>query len=246
MVRGLYTAGSGMMYQQHRMAVIANNLANTSTVGYKRDIACARARPERLIFRVPGKQHTGSLGTRVIVDDISVDTATASLKMTGRPTDLAISGPGYFIVDTPGGPRFTRAGNFCLNNRGELVTEDGYHVRGDSGVLATGTTQMRVSNDGSVVAGGEMLGRILVAEIPGRYLVKQGDSLFRLLPGGQATIMEQHRVRLNQGYLEESNVNPVREMVGLIEVNRAYEANQRVIRMVDDSLEKLIAQAGNA
>ena len=142
MIRGLYTGASGMLSEMARTDIIANNLANVNTLGFKKDRTIFRAFPEMNIHRVDDpvqvglnrvidpKPFIGMLGTGVMVDEVNIDFSQGAIKTTSNPLDVAIKGEGFFQVQTPEGIRFTRDGNFSLNRDGYLVTKDGHYVLG--------------------------------------------------------------------------------------------------------------------
>ena len=198
MWRGLYTAAAGMMTQENRTGVIANNLANANTTGYKRDRALdAEFRPmliRRINDDMPIKvtdfkgfsldrrpPAVGTLGLGSYTD--AVDHAPGNFMTTGNPLDLAISGNGFFVIDTPEGPRYTRNGNFYRAVNGDLVNSDGRAVLSRQGRpinIPENAANIMVTAEGGVYADGAQLGMLGFVEFDGdpRALLKQGDSLF--------------------------------------------------------------------
>ncbi|TVR54973.1 MAG: flagellar basal-body rod protein FlgF [Spirochaetaceae bacterium] len=281
MVRGMYTAASGMTAQQHRLDALTNNLANVDTTGFKRDQAVYKAFPELLlrrmsddgVLRIPYRAQmpwgsidkapvVGRLGTGVELNEIYTVFEQGSFKESGNPFDLALEGHGFFVVETPTGERLTRNGSFHVDPSGYLVTKDGFPVLGEEGRIRVTMNNFVVDEDGRVFANDVYrdpdrlvsmienqwdetveLDRLRLVEVPNdRYLEKQGSSLWRTTwDSGDAEIaVEGFRPRVHQGFLETANVNPVTEMVEMIEVNRAYEANQKVIQTQDATTGKLI------
>lgn len=250
----LQVARTGLEAQDARMRVIANNLANVGTTGFKRD----RANFATLAYqdaRTPGQQSSGetayatglNLGTGVSVQSTSQIMTQGSLEMTGNAYDVALDGDGYFQVAMPGGKTgYTRAGNFSLSAEGQLVTQQGYAVQ-PAITVPTGTSSVSIAPDGTVSAqvAGEAapteLGQIQVARfanpaglqaVGDNFLVETAASgAAELGPGG-----EDGRGNVRQSMLESSNVNIVEELVDMIECQRAYEISSKMIAAVDDML----------
>ena len=225
MERGLYIAASGMLSEMVRQDQLANDLANTSTPGYKADRASQRSFGELLLRNQATGQSVGSLGLGSRIDSITTDLTPGPIRETGEPLDLAIVGDGFFGVRTPQGLRFTRNGQFTVSPRGTLVTAAGDEVMGRGG------GPVRVGADGKLNAADVGLFQV-------NNPVKVGESLFAGAQGGQAD----GRVRV--GALEGSAADPSRTMVDLIASFRAFESGQRVIRTIDDTLAKAANQVG--
>lgn len=249
MIRGLYTAASGMLSEMARTDVISNNLANINTAGYKKDRAIFRTFPEMDINRIddpiavsPGEKidprpFIGILGTGVLLDEINTDISQGPIKNTSNPLDLALAGQGFFAVQTPGGIRYTRDGSFTRDERGYLVTAEGYNVLGQNGpIYLPDGDEITINERGDVYSGGNLMDRLQVVDfLNQRQILKQGDNLFTT---NQQPVPANPRVV--QGALEESNVNPVGEMVNLITAFRAYEATSKVVMANDDTLGKAV------
>ncbi len=250
MVRGLYTACSGMLLQMAKQDVIANNLANANTPGFKKQITIATAFPGMAVSRLgetkekEGRNEPvppaaiGWLGTGAAVRQISTDYSQGAMQKTDNPTDLAIAGKGFFVIETPQGERYTRNGSFRLNSEGIITTEQGYPVLGRSGPITVGDQQFTVDEKGNVVAGDSVVDTLRIVTVSdGSRLVRLGDDLYAD-PENNAQDAPQPQVL--QGYLELSNVVAVKEMVEMITALRAYEANQKVIQAHDQTLDSLI------
>jgi flagellar basal-body rod protein FlgF len=255
LIRGLYTGCSGMMAQLARQDVIANNLANVSTPGFKKDVTAVQAFPQMRIRRIgdiptrgmahpPGPPLVGTLGTGAAIAEIATDYSTGNLQKTENSLDLALRSDGYFVVETPEGERYTRNGAFKLNDEGLLTTDQGYPVLGSAGpIQLDGEGELAVDLQGNVMLGTELVDtlRIVRFEDP-RSLVKIGDNLFE--SGGQED-EDVLNPSVMQGFLETSNVNAVREMVELITVVRAYEANQKIVQAEDQMLDAAVNRVGS-
>jgi flagellar basal-body rod protein FlgG len=278
MIRGWFTAASGMRAQQWRLDAVANNLANADTDGYKRDQASFKAFPELLLRRMNDDgvyTHPffffyvapiiGTLGTGVELNELFVSFEQGALKESGNDFDLALDGKGFFAVSTPWGERYTRNGSFHLGKEGFLETKEGYPVLGENGYIRVHANNFKVDNDGTVWINAEyaddpsvmvsrqdntwgqtvLLDTLKIVEFEvERYLEKRGSSLYVDTETSRpAMIMEPgRRPKVIQGFTEAANVEPVREMVQMIEINRAYEANQKVIQTHDSMLGVLINQ----
>lgn len=250
----LQVARTGLEAQDARMRVIANNLANVGTTGFKRD----RANFATLAYqdaRVAGQRSSGetayatglNLGTGVSVQSTTQIVTQGALNTTGNALDLALDGDGYFQVELPGGQLgYTRAGNFTRSAEGQLVTSQGYAVQ-PAITIPEGAGSITVSPDGTVsvtVAGDAApteLGQLQVASfanpaglqaVGDNFLVETGASgAAQLAPGGEGG-----RGKIQQGMLEASNVNIVEELVDMIECQRAYEISSKMVSAVDEML----------
>ena len=279
MVRGWYTAVSGMRAQQWRLDSVANNLANVDTDGYKVEQPAFRAFPELLLRRMKDDGQyphpfgsgdaapiIGKLGTGVEFNEIYVYFGQGALKETHSDFDVALDGKGFFAISTPYGERYTRNGSFFLGKEGYLLTKEGYQVLGENGPIMVKANNFQIDRDGRIWINAEyddgdpnmlvsresntwdepvLLDTLKIVDFDfDRYLKKQGTSLYYATEySGPAMIMEEeNRPTVWQGFMEAANVEPVREMVQMIEVNRAYEANQKVIQAHDSMLGVLINQ----
>ena len=254
MIRGWYTGASGMNAQQNRLDTIANNLANVDTAGYKRDITVSKSFPELLLRRTnaDGVYETpfgsadaapiiGKLGLGVETNENYTDFTQGSFRATSTNTDFAFGGKGFFSVMTPQGERYTRDGNFLIGKEGILETKEGYPVLGENGYIRVENDKFKVNEDGIIYAAdtNEVIDRFKTVRFDNeRYLKKTGQNLYKDTDiSGPAHIAEgKERPRFLQGYVETSNVNVVNEMVRMIEVNRAYEANQKSIASEDSMM----------
>ncbi len=250
----MHIARTGLDAQDMRMRVISNNLANVNTTGYKKD----RAAFETLAYQVvttPGapstaetKYATGlNLGTGVRVQGTERIDTQGSLSTTGNSLDMALDGNGYFQVQMPGGTLgYTRAGNFSRSAEGLLVTSEGYQVQ--PGItVPEGATAITVGTDGTVSAtvpgqtAPNQIGQIQVASFPNAAgLLAAGDNYLTETDASGAANLgiagEDGRGNIRQGMLEASNVNVVEELVDMIETQRAYEVNSKMISASDDML----------
>jgi flagellar basal-body rod protein FlgG len=226
MERGLYIAASGMLSETVRQDQIANDLANASTPGYKADRSVQRSFGQLLLSNRATGQPIGALGLGVQIGRTVTDLAPGPVKDTGEPLDFAIEGTGFFAVRTAQGVRYTRNGQFSVSPRGTLVTSLGDEVLGKGGGA------VRVGANGKVNTGS-----IATFEVPAAR--KVGDGMFTGTPAGAGA------GTLRSGALEGSGVDPTRTMVDMIGSFRAFESGQKVIRTIDETLEKAAGQVGS-
>ena len=222
---GLYIAAQGMLAEQVRQDQLANDLANSSTPGYKPDRSTQRSFGDLLLSNQSTGQMIGPLSTGVTINQIVTDTTPVGLHQTGQPLDFAIAGDGYFAVRTPAGVRYTRDGQFSSNAQGLLVDAQGNPVLSQSGATIT------VGAKGTVPA--SALG---VYNVTG--VTKQGYNYFTGTAGGKAT------GTVKQGELEQSGVDPIQTMVDMMGSLRAYEAGQKTIQTIDETLQKASTEVG--
>ena len=250
----LHVARTGLDAQSFRMQVVANNLANVNTTGFKRD----RANFETLSYQImtaPGapssaqnRYATGlNLGTGVSIEGTTRIDTGGPMQTTGNGLDIAINGAGYFQIEMPDGRTgYTRAGNFTRNGEGVLVTSDGKPVMPQI-QIPEDATSVTIGDDGTVTAsvpGGDgltELGRIEIARfVNPAGLQAIGDNMLVETQASGApqvgTPGEDGRGTLRSGMLEGSNVNVVEELVDMIETQRAYEVNSKMIQASDEML----------
>jgi flagellar basal-body rod protein FlgG len=237
-------AGTGMLTAQKTMDVITNNVTNVETVGYKGDKMLSQTFASMLIERIHdpsviATREVGPLEPGVHIDRIVTSFTQGAFDGSERDTDLALAGAGWFVVDTPEGERYTRAGNFFVNPEGYLTNVDGHYVVGQSGgPIQVGTDEFVVSEDGAIQVEGVTVGALrLVTFDDDSKLRKQGDNLYYNHEGAQeierGCIVKQH-------YLEMSNVDVGATMVDMMVTYRLYEANQRILQMTDETLGKAV------
>ncbi|MGI6148863.1 MAG: flagellar basal-body rod protein FlgF [Firmicutes bacterium] len=242
MLRGLYTAASGMLVQTARMDMLSNNLANVDTAGFQRQAPHIYAFPEMLISRVHNGTSVpiGRLGTGAAVNGDRSSFLPGALRSTGNPLDAALVGPGFFAVETPEGPRYTRDGRFTTNASGWLVTLDGHRVRGERGPILINGTDVVIDGTGQVLVDGRFVDKLLVVEFTDRDgLLRRGANLYEATPEAGPPFRYRDTTVV-QGAVEMANVNVIREMVNLISVQRAYEANAKVVQAYDETLGKAV------
>lgn len=250
MIRGLYTGAAGMLAAQTQSDILADNVANVRTPGYKEEDGAVKAFPDMLIERtaltngVSENTLIGSMGTGVVVDSVARMNVQGALQTTDLPTDLALTSPGFFAVQTPEGERYTRNGHFQLSANGTLQTADGFSLLGENGPIGPLGDTFMVSAEGTVSDQGQVIDRLRTVEIPQETLVREGQSLYSSSQPGQIQNAALGTVQIRQGAIEGSNVDIPGQMTKMITVMRAYEANQKVIQTLDSTLEKAVNEVG--
>ena len=248
LLRGLYTGATGMLVGLHQMDVVANNLANASTPGFRSSDTIQRAFPSLLIERVertgPGmgvqRATLGELGIGVTIDGTYTNFTAGALRQTDNPLDVALLEPdAFFTIATGAGQRYTRDGSFQLNANRELVNSSGHQVLGSRGPIHIDGTKVIIDGDGFVYVDDILVDRLLITSFAApEVLPREAGQYFVAVPEAGAFTPAEFTVA--QGQLEQSNVNIVRELVKMINVQRAYEANQKAVKATDETLGKLV------
>ncbi len=256
MVKGLYTAYTGMINQEHRMDVITNNLANANTNGYKKEGATSQSFDDVLAYKIKDVTEGYHLAKRIGVNNPGVkigegytDFSQGPLKTTANTFDLALTDKGFFAIEYTNkagetSVKYTRDGNFTLTQEGVLVTQDGDQVLGTDGKQIKIDTQAEtvIDTSGNIVQNGQIVGTIQVTDFADyNYLEHYGENYFQPIEGAQET---EAPAQIYAGYLETSNISVVTEMVNMISIQRAYESNQKVITTYDSTLEIAANQLG--
>ena len=256
MLKGLYVAHTGMVNEQNRMDILTNNLANASTVGYKKEGSTSQSFSDLLAVKIKdasiGEMNVQRLGFNqpgVKIGENYTDFTQGSFRITDNTYDLALSGEGFFALEftNKAGETttlYTRAGQFTLNKDGELVNQDGDFVLDTQNrhILLDTLKDASIDQSGRIYQDGIQVAQIQVVDFENYdYLQKYGETYYRPIEGAQMTAAD---VQVNSGYLEMSNVSTVMEMVNLISVTRAYESNQKIIQTYDQSLDIAVNQLG--
>ena len=248
MVRGLFTAYTGMANEQKRLDIIANNLANAATVGYKEENVTNQAFDDVLTIKIRDNSEAfvdrpiGRMSLGVKIGEAYTSYTQGSLRQTGNPYHMALEGEGFFtmsVTNREGNAdiKYTRNGTFTMTRDGHIVDADGNHLMGESGevIIPTDAVNVVVDATGGIYADGNYVDTLLIAGFEDYdYLLKSGDTMFETVEGALVIPATAH---VNQGYTEQSNVNVISEMVDMISVTRAYEANQKVIQSIDQTLD---------
>lgn len=253
MVRGLYTAWTGMYNEQKRLDVIANNIANAATTGYKQEGVTSRAFEDMLAIKVRdysvrNDEYIGNMSLGVKVGEIYTNHNQGSLRVTDNTFDMALDGKGFFtirVTDAAGNDhiRYTRAGNFTITQEGYVTDADGNHVQSESGDLIVPTNaQIVIDKNGNIYANEALVDRITITDFEDyNYLKKYADTMYEPVEGA---VEVETKASVLQGCLEQSNINVVREMTQMINITRAYEANQKIVQAMDKTLDQAVNSVG--
>lgn len=242
MDNAIYVGLSRQMVLRREMDIIANNIANQDTNGFKVELLMQKTDPAEPAVTLGGPRPVKF----VAADGVARDFGQGAMVKTGGPFDMAIEGQGFFQVQTPGGPRFTRDGRFTVDNNGRLVTQAGQAVLDESGgeiTIDPEKGQVMLGPDGSMSQGNERVGKVgMFAFANPAVLEKAGDNLFRNGSNQQPTKSE--TATLRQGFLESSNVKPVLEITRMVEVSRAYEQTTRMMDSEADLSRRAVDRLG--
>lgn len=255
MVRGLYTAYTGMVNEQKRLDIISNNLANASTIGYKEDNVTSQSFDNLMTLKIKDaseayiRRPVGTMNMGVKLGEVYTDHSQGSLRSTGNTFDLALEGNGFFAISVANRngeatTRYTRNGSFTLSGDGTLVDKDGNAVLGSGGEikLPTDASEITVDASGNVYADGVYVSQLDIVDFEDYdYLSKVGDTMYEPVEGAS---MKEATGLVNQGYTEQSNVNSVAEMVEMITITRTYEANSKVMKAMDSQLDLAVNSVG--
>ena len=247
-----------------RLDVLANNLANADTTGYKKEGTTSRTFADEMSLRLKDSSNAympkklGDITYGVHLGQVYTDYSTGSFKVTDNTTDFAIDGNGFFAIaftDKQGNTsvKYTRDGSFTVNTEGYLVTKDGDYVLNATGAMNGDPSRnnfiqvdpnetVTVNKMGYVIQNDQVVGTLGVVDVDNYdYLEKYGENMYNLLDGGNRIATD---AKVEQGVLETSNVNVVNEMVNMITIQRAYEANQKVITSIDSTLDRAVNNVG--
>lgn len=218
-LRGIESTAHSLSYYQRLQEVTAHNLANARTDAFKASRLTAHLQE--------GSDHA--------VPVESTDWSQGTLRETGRSLDLALEGPGFFVVKTPGGERLLRGGSLRLDGMGRLTDQAGHSLVGVDGPVVVTGADMEVHEDGTVVVDGSLAGRLRVVSVADpSTLTKEESGLFA--PSGATRPVSEGGTRVLQGRIEEANLDPVLSMVELIGIHRAYAANITALKVMDGAL----------
>jgi flagellar basal-body rod protein FlgF/flagellar basal-body rod protein FlgG len=227
------------MSRTQALDAIANNLANASTVGFRAEhnvfssLLAAADDPPISDLNQAANSYGILTGTRL-------DLSQGAMEKTGNNLDLAIEGPGFFVVQTPNGPLYTRDGSFQVSSKGQLTSASGDPVMGDKGIITLVGGPISIGLDGTISSNGAIAGKLKMVDFPaGTPLKSMGNTYYSAPP---ATEMAVTGSNLRQGMLESSNVNPVSGMVELITAQRSAEMMQRALSMFNSEMDKTATQ----
>ncbi len=255
MFKGLYTAYTGMINEQHRMDTLTNNLANATTVGYKKEGSTSQSFDTVLAYKVKDASEAPNIPRRIGFNNPGVkigenytDYTQGSFRITDNTYDLALSGDGFFAIEFTNkagetSTKYTRDGSFTLTQEGYLVTKDGDFVMGENGHIQLDPTKdAKIDSKGIIYQNDAQVAKIQIVDFEDyNYLEKYGENLYNAVEGATYQTAD---TKVYSGYLEMSNVQTVTEMVDLIAITRQYEANQKIIKAYDETMEIAATQIG--
>lgn len=258
MVKGLYTAYTGLVNQQNRLDVLTNNLANSATTGYKKEGTTTTTFGETLAIKIKDTsdyglpKKLGEITPGVKIGEVYTDFAQGPFRVTDNVYDVALDGDGFFAISFTNKAgetsiKYSRDGGFTVNTNGYLVTKDGDFVLNQEGALNSNpgeesfirvdpNVELVIDEQGYLFQNNQQIGQLGIVDVVDyNYIEKYGENMYQLVDGGQVQDSEAKAV---QGALEMSNVNVVSEMVEMITISRAFEANQKIMQTIDSTLEK--------
>ncbi len=240
MLRGIAAAASGMIPRVRKQEAIANNLANSSSAGFKRDRVFLEDLSRAQVKLMKGEADW-QMPPRAVT---AIDFSQGTMERTDHALDFAIAGDGFFAVSTPEGERYTRNGHFDISPDGVLTTADGNPVLGTNGQLQLPAGTITVSEAGAVSVDGREVGSLRIVQFADpKVLVRAGSSLLAVGTGG-VTPEAVPTNAIRQGFLEGSNVSTIEEMVDMITTYRYFESGQKAIQMQDETLGKAVNELG--
>jgi flagellar basal-body rod protein FlgF/flagellar basal-body rod protein FlgG len=235
---GFYAACTALMAQSQSLDVVANNLANTSTAGYRGQHAIFRSVLAN-VQNFPMSNLNQATNNYGILGGSRMDLSQGGLERTGNDTDLAIEGSGFFVVQNGNGRFYTRSGNFHVANA-QLVAEDGSAVMGKSGVIPVVPGQLSVSTDGTVSVNGAVVGQIKVVDFkPGADIQSAGKNYYTAPKDSEIPAT---KAEIREGMLESSNVNPIASAVDLITTQRYSDLMQRALSLFDAQFNRIATE----
>jgi flagellar basal-body rod protein FlgG len=240
MIKGIYSSGSGMQPRLMRLDVIANNVANADTTGYKKDSIFVQIMKDVGVAQSTGNGELAGLDVKEFTDFTE-----GSLRPTNSPLDVAIQGEGFFVLNTPDGTRYTRNGNFKIDENGDVVNSVGFQVMGSGGKISLPDAEhiqqneLTITKSGEIFLGQNLMGKLRVVTFTDmQKLLKTAGTMFTAEEQPKDVRLADEKSTVRQGYLEESNVEALTEMVQLVELTRGFETDQRTMRYQDSTLEK--------
>ena len=226
MISGIYNLIDGSMTQKLRFETIANNMSNSNTNGFKKDIMS--------FYEALGMQSISN-----------TDFSQGPLKYTGNELDVALSSKGFFKIETPNGLKYTRDGAFSINAQGILVTGNGDTVLGENGPITVDGGEVHIGKDGKVVVNNESVDKILVVDFDEPQLLRKEGRSYYSYQGENKGISAVPDAEIQQKYSESSNVNPTQEMIKMIETYRAFESVEKAIQSIDTLTGEMVNDYGS-
>jgi len=250
MIKGLYAAATGMIALEARQSILANNIANSSTPGFRKQEPIMKGFYDVYLDKLGTvAQYNNRIapGGGVEVDQTYTLTRNGPITSTGDSLNVGLQGPGYLVVDTPRGERYTRNGTFAIDADGELATVDGLKVQGaGGGGIDVSGGKIQFEQDGTVLVDGKTRGKLRVVEFKDPHkLYQQGENLYAARPEAKKEMAEGVNTRVIGKTLEQSNVQVPIALTNMMIGLRAYAANQRVINAINETMGRVIDQVGS-
>ena len=236
MIVGLYSSVTGKQTGGQNLEIISRNLANINTAGFKKNMPAFRT------FMDDAESIHGTSIPKVFIDH-----SQGNLKQTGNKLDMAINGKGYFVVDSENGRKYTRNGHFLLNNEMQIVNTVGWKLLSNGGPIEVpkNVKDLLVDSNGQITVDGVGLGRVDVVDFNDKEVLKEaGNSSFIAEDGSAGETSDSYVIE--QGFIENSNVSVIDEMVNMISNSRSFEGNSRINKTFDRTLEMLISAASGS
>jgi flagellar basal body rod protein FlgG len=241
----VYTVASGGFAAQVQMDVVAQNLANVSTAGYKSAQVLFRVRPLGPAPTDPLDPLERQTAAQMVEMAVARDFSQGPVRDSGNALDVALLGEGFFAVGTAKGERYTRQGTFALDGSGHLVTQGGERVQGPQGDLRLPPGEVEFAGDGGIRVDGEPVGRLRVVTFDDpQRLVAEGGALFAAPPDVAPVALDPAAVRLQPGAVEGANVDAVAGLIELVQVARGYESYMQALRQLDAVAQRGIQEIG--
>ena len=245
MIKSLGTAEKAMLMEQSRIDALANNLANVDTAGFKQILTRVAEVGGQTATGPDGtpleSEAPGAVGKPVLQMYHALDVRPGTVRATGRATDVAIMGAGFFEVTTPRGTAYTRHGSFMLDADQRLTTPDGHAVMGERGPISLEGSDFEIAHDGAVMVDGQLVDRLKLVDFPDPTRLEHlGSSLVLPPPDMDSRVLDPAEIVVAQGHLEGSNVNPIDTLIAMIAAQRAFEVQSKVMTTEDEMLEKSV------
>lgn len=247
MIRGMYTAASGMLSAMRRMELATNNIANAQTVGFKQDRTALSTFDEMMILQdgrphaIPQDAQLGQLGMGTVAEEPMIDFTQGSVQVTDRKLDFALEGPGFFALQTPDGVRYTRDGGFTLDAAGRLMNTEGHLVLGaDGNPIQLPPGDLKVEQDGVIKVDEQPVGQLQIVEFTlDQPLKKVGNNQFVARNEGDEP-RPSPSTAVHQGAVEGSNLDMAGAQTTMLELQRAYQASQKMIQYQDEMVGRAV------
>ena len=248
MTTGMGDVVAGALFQQLRLGVISNNLANVNTVGFKKDLAMYEPLGSEALTDEKVQEAIIAPDLEKFAANLPAKTVTnfeqGTVAHTGNKLDVALNGEGFFSIEAPDGTQYTRKGNFTINDQNELCTVDGFPVLGEGGRITLESTNLEIGEDGSIMENGDVVDKLKIVNFEEYSLIKKGEGHFSPVNENVQEI-EPENMFVQQGYLEQSNVNAVKMMTEMIDTLRGFESYQKAISTLNETTSLAVNKVGD-